>query len=69
MVFTLVCCRFDRGFYSILFMEYYTANAMSQFDNDAIPDLHKVLVATLIDIRDNHQEDVKKIMNEELQFA
>jgi hypothetical protein len=61
-----LCCSFDYGFYSILYMEYYNAKGMMLFDSDSIPLLRKSLAATLINGWDNHQEDMEELMNEEL---
>jgi hypothetical protein len=47
-------------------MEYYNAKGMMLFDSDCIPLLHKSVAATLINGRDNHQEDMEELMNEEL---
>jgi hypothetical protein len=47
-------------------MEYYNAKGMMLFDSDSIPLLRKSLAATLINGRDNHQEDMEELMNEEL---
>ncbi|KAM0821849.1 hypothetical protein ACQ4PT_071901 [Festuca glaucescens] len=58
---------FDCGFYSILYMEHFNGKVMPNFENDAIPDFRRVLVASLIDNRDNQSEDVDLIMNEDLQ--
>jgi hypothetical protein len=47
-------------------MEYYNAKGMTLFDSDSVPLLCKSVAATLINGRDNHQEDMEELMNEEL---
>ncbi|KAM0869830.1 hypothetical protein ACQ4PT_040414 [Festuca glaucescens] len=58
---------FECGFYSILYMEYYSGKVMPKFENETIPDFRRVLAAGLIDNQDNQNEDVEEIMNEDLQ--
>ena len=50
-------------------MEHYTCKVMPSFENDAIPDYRKVLAATLLECRDNVDDDLQKLMDEELAFT
>ena len=59
--------RFDCGFFSILFMEHFTGKVMPDFDKITIPDMRRLLAASLIDSRDNQKDDIEAIMNEDLQ--
>ncbi|KAM0883488.1 hypothetical protein ACQ4PT_031593 [Festuca glaucescens] len=58
---------FDCGFCSILYMEYYSGKVMPKFENEIILDFRRVLAVGLIGNRDNQNEDVEEIMNEDLQ--
>uniref|UniRef100_A0ACD5Y7U9 Uncharacterized protein n=1 Tax=Avena sativa TaxID=4498 RepID=A0ACD5Y7U9_AVESA len=57
---------YDCGFYSILYMEHYNAKIMPEIDSDSVLDFRKFLASILIDGRENHNDDVEKIMAEEL---
>jgi hypothetical protein len=62
----LLFCRFDCGFYCILYIDQFTGKSMPDFTSEAIPDFRKILAASLINNRDN-AESVEKLMDEELQ--
>jgi hypothetical protein len=47
-------------------MEHLNDKVMMEFDNNAIPDLCKVIIASLIDNRDNGDLSVENVMEEEL---
>jgi hypothetical protein len=47
-------------------MENFNRKIMLEFDNNAVPDLRKIVTASLIDSRDNMDAAVKKLMEEEL---
>uniref|UniRef100_A0ACD5XC32 Uncharacterized protein n=1 Tax=Avena sativa TaxID=4498 RepID=A0ACD5XC32_AVESA len=57
---------YDCGFYNILYMEHYNAKIMPEIDNDSVLDFRKFLASILIDGRENHNDDVEKIMAGEL---
>ena len=63
----VVFARYDCGFFGILFMEYFTGKVMPDFNNITIPHLRRMLAASLIDNRDNQEDDIEEIMNEDLQ--
>jgi len=46
-------------------MVNFSGKVMADFDNNAIPDAHKVITAELIEARQN-KESLEKIMEEEL---
>jgi hypothetical protein len=62
----LLFCRFDCGFYFLLYMDQFTGKSMPEFTSEAIPDFRKILASSLINNRDN-AESVEKLMNKELQ--
>lgn len=47
-------------------MEHYNAKIMPEIDSDSVLDFRKFLASILIDGRENHNDDVEKIMAEEL---
>jgi hypothetical protein len=47
-------------------MEHFNGKVMMEFDNNAIPDLRKVIAASLIDNRDNGDVSMENVMEEEL---
>jgi hypothetical protein len=47
-------------------MEHFNDKVMMEFDNNAIPDLRKVIVASLIDNRDNGDVSMENVMEEDL---
>jgi hypothetical protein len=61
-----VFVRYDCGFFDILFIENFNGKFMLEFNNNAVPDLRKVVTASLIDSRDNGDAAVEKLMEEDL---
>ncbi|KAM0858615.1 hypothetical protein ACQ4PT_047735 [Festuca glaucescens] len=49
-----------------IYMENFDGKLMSHFDNNAIPDHRRLVAASLIDNRDNGNDVVESIMDEEL---
>jgi hypothetical protein len=47
-------------------MENFDSKVMAQFDNNAIPDHRRLVAASLIENRDNGQDAVEKLMEDEL---
>jgi hypothetical protein len=47
-------------------MEHFNGKVMMEFDNNAIPNLHKVIATSLIENRDNGNVSVENVMEEEL---
>jgi hypothetical protein len=66
LFFFLAFHRFDCGFFSILFIKGFSGKLMVEFDNNVIPDLRKVITASLIEKRDNGDVAIETIMEAEL---
>jgi Ulp1 family protease len=58
--------RHDCGFFCILYIEHFNGKVMMEFGNNAIPNLRKVIAASLIDNRDNGDISLENVMEEEL---
>jgi Ulp1 family protease len=63
----VVGCRFDCGFYAILYMEFFNGKIMSDIESGSVPNFRKLLAASLVETRDNHEDNVEEIMKEDLQ--
>ena len=59
-------CRFDCGFFGILYMMGFSGKVMAEFDNSACPDLCMSIAAELIGGRTN-LESLEELMEKELQ--
>ncbi|KAM0926454.1 hypothetical protein ACQ4PT_003524 [Festuca glaucescens] len=57
---------FDCGFFTQIFMENFDGKLMAHFDNNAIPDHRRLVVASLIENRDNGNDAVETVMDEDL---
>ncbi|KAM0825389.1 hypothetical protein ACQ4PT_069595 [Festuca glaucescens] len=57
---------FDCGFFTQIFMENFDGKLMAHFDNNAIPDHRKLVAASLIENRDNGDDTVEAVMEEDL---
>ncbi|KAM0926733.1 hypothetical protein ACQ4PT_003358 [Festuca glaucescens] len=57
---------FDCGFFTQIFMENFDGKLMAHFDNNAIPDHRKLVAASLIENRDNGDDAVEAVMEEDL---
>jgi hypothetical protein len=47
-------------------MKNFNGKIMLEFDNNAVPDLRKVVTSSLIDRRDNGDAAAEKLMEEDL---
>lgn len=56
---------FDCGFFCTLYCCNFNGKVMNEFDNNAIPDLRKMIAASLIESRENN-EGLEAIMEEDL---
>jgi hypothetical protein len=65
----VVGCRFDCEFYAILYMEFFNGNIMSDIESGSVPNFHRLLAASLVETRDNHEDNVEEIMKEDLQCS
>jgi hypothetical protein len=66
LFFFLAFHRFDCGFFSILFIEGFNGKLMVEFDNNAIPDLRKVITTSLIENMDNGDVAIEAVMEAKL---
>ncbi|KAM0843062.1 hypothetical protein ACQ4PT_057953 [Festuca glaucescens] len=57
---------FDCGFFTQIFMENFDGKLMTHFDNNAIPDHRKLVATSLIENRDNGDDAVEAVMEEDL---
>ncbi|KAM0914864.1 hypothetical protein ACQ4PT_011238 [Festuca glaucescens] len=57
---------FDCGFFTQIFMENFDGKLMAHFDNNAIPDHRRLVTASLIENRDNGNDAVETVMDENL---
>lgn len=57
---------FDCGFFTQIFMENFNGKLMSHFDNNAILDHRRLVATSLIENRDNKDDIVETVMDEDL---
>ncbi|KAM0851652.1 hypothetical protein ACQ4PT_052282 [Festuca glaucescens] len=58
--------EFDCGFFTQIFMENFDGKLMAHFDNNAIPDHRRLVAASLIETRENGNDVVEIVMDEDL---
>jgi hypothetical protein len=48
-------------------MEFFNGKIMSDIESGSVPNFRKLLAASLVETRDNHEDNVEEIMKEDLQ--
>ncbi|KAM0834409.1 hypothetical protein ACQ4PT_063614 [Festuca glaucescens] len=57
---------FDYGFFTQIFMENFDGKLIAHFDNNAIPDHWRLVASSLIENRDNGNDAVETVIDEDL---
>jgi hypothetical protein len=50
-------------------MEFFNGKIMSDIESGSVPNFRKLLATSLVETRDNHEDNVEEIMKQDLQCS